>query len=86
MKNLPHSLSLKELIEIISIEMENTPEKEINEKLMVTIATINDVYEIDQDVNNYILYSLVGLEEQTNKKTLSNAQAALKIINKKQGK
>lgn len=86
MKNLPHSLSLKELIEIISIEMENTPEEEINEKLMVTIATINDVYEIDQDVNNYILYSLVGLEEQTNKKTLSNAQAALKVITKKQGK
>lgn len=86
MKNLPNSLTLQNLIEIISNEMEGTPSEKITEKLITTIGILKDTYEIDEKANNYILYSFVGIEEQANKKTLSNAQAALKIITKKQGK
>ncbi|MBL5899299.1 hypothetical protein I7V27_10145 [Lelliottia amnigena] len=86
MKNLPDSLTLEELLDIISKEMEGTPSEKLTEKLIITIGILKDVYDIDENANNYILYSFVGLEEQSNKRTLTNAQAAQKIINKKQGK
>ncbi|MEE9658728.1 hypothetical protein [Enterobacter cloacae complex sp. CARB60] len=87
MKNLPDSITLEELLEVISKEMEGTPSEKLTEKLIITIGMLQDVYDIDENANNYILYSVVGLEEQSNKRTLTNAQAAQKIINKKkQGK
>lgn len=86
MKNLPDSLTLEELLDIISKEMEGTPSEKFTEKLIITIGILKDVYDIDENANNYILYSVLGLEEQSNKRTLTNAQAAQKIINKKLGK
>ncbi|EFK7550282.1 MULTISPECIES: hypothetical protein [Enterobacterales] len=87
MKNLPDSITLEELLDVISKEMEGTPSEKLTEKLIITIGMLQDVYDIDENANNYILYSVVGLEEQSNKRTLTNAQAAQKIINKKkQGK
>jgi hypothetical protein len=87
MKNLPDSITLEELLGVISKEMEGTPSEKLTEKLIITIGILQDVYDIDENANNYILYSVVGLEEQSNKRTLTNAQAAQKIINKKkQGK
>ncbi|UCQ23895.1 hypothetical protein [Edwardsiella piscicida] len=87
MKNLPDSITLEELLDVISKEMEGTPSEKLTEKLIITIGMLQDVYDIDEIANNYILYSVVGLEEQSNKRTLTNAQAAQKIINKKkQGK
>lgn len=87
MKNLPDSITLEELLGVISKEIEGTPSEKLTEKLIITIGILQDVYDIDENANNYILYSVVGLEEQSNKRTLTNAQAAQKIINKKkQGK
>ncbi|MBA0204177.1 hypothetical protein [Pectobacterium aroidearum] len=87
MKNLPDSITLEELLDVISKEIEGTPSEQLTEKLIITIGMLQDIYDIDENANNYILYSVVGLEEQSNKRTLTNAQAAQKIINKKkQGK
>jgi|GEM_PF-4136444 len=53
MKNPPDSLTLEELLDIISKEMEGIPSEKITEKLIITIGILKDVYDIDDNANNY---------------------------------
>ncbi|EMK6559473.1 hypothetical protein GCS57_003476 [Vibrio cholerae] len=84
MSQYPEQTTLEELVNIISENIGNSAvENSFAEKLQRELGLVEENYELSADEKQYIMYSFIGNEDHSNKKTLLNASKAQKIVNKK---